>query len=231
MRLFAQSGWVTGLMLGALGVVIGWLLLRTHRHLSRQKTSDSPLVRVPRPEQTEPGHHLDAPPELLRWEVQMHETARALSAQLDSKMSALRCLIAEADRAAARLEASQRRDISDVPPRHPEDVEMPSRAMGGSGICAHPPSPAGRASSPDGIGQPTPRDPQPTTQAEALRPPVATDRAARERDEVSTRPSPERRQEEIYTLADYGLDAAEIARRVGSPVGEVQLILGLREKN
>ena len=38
------------------------------------------------------------------------------------------------------------------------------------------------------------------------------------------------RRQEIYTLADSGLEAAEIARRVGSPVGEVELILGLRQK-
>jgi hypothetical protein len=38
----------------------------------------------------------------------------------------------------------------------------------------------------------------------------------------------ERRYEEIYTLADYGYDAAEIAQRIGTPIGEVQLILGLR---
>jgi len=37
-----------------------------------------------------------------------------------------------------------------------------------------------------------------------------------------------RRREEIYRLADYGFAAEEIARRVGSPVGEVELILSLR---
>ena len=31
-------------------------------------------------------------------------------------------------------------------------------------------------------------------------------------------------------LADYGFAPTEIARRVGSPVGEVELILGLRAK-
>ncbi|MHC4178596.1 MAG: DUF6115 domain-containing protein [Planctomycetota bacterium] len=170
----AQFTVTQGVLLGALALVIGWLLLRTHRYLSRQKGKDSPLVRVPRPKQADDGHHLDAPPEVLRWEVQMHETARELSAQLDSKMRALQALIAEADRAAARLEAAA-------------------------------------AKSPDDLRQPAPSDPQPTTQAEALK-------------------SARRRQEEIYTLADYGLDAAEIARRVGSPVGEVELILGLREK-
>ena len=38
------------------------------------------------------------------------------------------------------------------------------------------------------------------------------------------------RREEVYALADYGYDAAEIARRVGSPIGEVELILSLRGK-
>jgi DNA-directed RNA polymerase specialized sigma24 family protein len=174
MIVFAENGWLTGLTLGALVLVIGWLLLRTHRYLARQKGSDSPLVRLARLKQAKQGHHLDAPPEVARWEVQMHETARELSGQLDSKMRVLQALIAEADRAAARLEAAA-------------------------------------AKSPEAVEQPAPPDTEPTTQAEVLK-------------------SARRRQEEIYTLADYGLDAAEIARRVGSPVGEVELILGLREK-
>jgi hypothetical protein len=41
----------------------------------------------------------------------------------------------------------------------------------------------------------------------------------------STKP---RRQEEIYTLADTGHAPAEIARRLGTLVGEVELILSLR---
>ncbi len=194
MHLLAQSGVVTALVLVALALVIAWLLLRVHRHLARQKRNDSPLVRVTRPKQAEPGHHLDAPAEVLRWEVQMHETARELSAQLDSKMGALQAMIAEADRAASRLEAAG-------------------------------------AESPDALRQPVPPDSQPTTQAEALRPSGPPDQAPGEADQASPRCSIGRRQEEIYTLCDYGLDAAEIARRVGSPVGEVELILGLREKD
>src|SRR5207253_57547 len=38
-----------------------------------------------------------------------------------------------------------------------------------------------------------------------------------------------RQQAEIYTLADAGLTSADIAGRIGSPVGEVELILGLRQ--
>jgi hypothetical protein len=37
-----------------------------------------------------------------------------------------------------------------------------------------------------------------------------------------------RRHAEIYALADAGLSSAAIAARVGSPIGEVELILGLR---
>ena len=38
------------------------------------------------------------------------------------------------------------------------------------------------------------------------------------------------REQEIFTLADYGYDAVEIAHRVGSLVGEVELVLGLRNQ-
>jgi hypothetical protein len=43
-------------------------------------------------------------------------------------------------------------------------------------------------------------------------------------------PREAQRHEEIYALADAGLTSAAIAGRVGSPVGEIELILGLREK-
>jgi hypothetical protein len=44
----------------------------------------------------------DAPPEVLRWQVEMHETARDLKAELDSKLSAIQALVAMArDNAAA----------------------------------------------------------------------------------------------------------------------------------
>jgi len=48
-------------------------------------------------------------------------------------------------------------------------------------------------------------------------------------DELPPMPDRARRRDEIYHLADYGFAAAEIARRVGSPVGEVELILSLRD--
>lgn len=193
MALFARDGTVAAIFLGALALVIGWLLFRTHRYLSRQTRDNSPLVRTTRPDRAAPGHHLNAPDDVARWEVQMHEIARELSAQLDSKMGGLRALIADADRAAARLEAATVKPLDAARP--PADSE-----------------------------------PKPTTQAEALLAAGASDHPADDAGQRQDAPSLERRKEEIYTLSDYGLDAGEIAGRVGSPVGEVELILGLREK-
>ncbi len=167
MDLLDNSTLPSALFLVGLAMVIVILLRRSHRKLGRRKHDDAPMVRVPRPQQERSAHGtLDAPPDVLRWEVQMQEIGRDLSAQLDSKMSALQALIADADRAAARLETA--------------------------------------------MGQ-TP-DPPPT-QAEALDPSPASNR-----------------REEIYTLADYGLDTAGIANRIGIPIGEVELMLSLRDK-
>jgi hypothetical protein len=192
MPLFAYSSVVTGLMLGALALVIGWLLLQTHRHLARQRRDDSPLVQPSRPQRSGQRHDLDASPEVLRGQQQVHETARELSAHLDRKIGALQGLIAEADRAAARLEAAAS--------RLPEAVPRPAAS-------------------------PCP----PTTQAEALQPSRPPDRPTCDAGDMSLRPSAGGRREEVYALADGGLEAAEIARRIGSPVGEVELILGLRQ--
>ncbi|MFO7907455.1 MAG: hypothetical protein ACQESR_13645 [Planctomycetota bacterium] len=44
------------------------------------------------------------PPDVLRWQVEMHETARELKAELDSKMRVLQLLIGQARQEADRLE-------------------------------------------------------------------------------------------------------------------------------
>jgi hypothetical protein len=44
------------------------------------------------------------PDEFTRWEVQMHDTARELKAELDSKMVALQVLIRQAEQECQRLE-------------------------------------------------------------------------------------------------------------------------------
>ena len=171
--LFAESGATTIVILVALVLVIGWVLLRTYSRLSRQRKAGNRPLRQGRSDtgRSDTGHHTEGPPEEVRWEVRMHELARDLSAQLDSKMRALQALIADADRAAARLEAASTpsADKSQVPQTPPAEAEP------------------------------------------------------------STPSSPQQR-EEIHTLADYGFPTAEIANRLGVPVGEVERILGLRKK-
>jgi len=185
------QGGLTIVFLLALALTVAVLLMRSHRYLARQRREDSGS--------SPPGGKLQrgaahgrfptvAPPEVANWEVQMHETARDLTGQLDSKMRALQALIAEADRAAARLEAALGK--ADEPPRRGDQAE---------GLAPVP--------SPD----PAPAD-RPDAAPESVQQPA------------------ESRREQIYTLADYGYDAGEIARRVGSPVGEVELILGLRRE-
>jgi hypothetical protein len=178
-----------------------FLLIRTRGQLARQRQrwvveeSEAREYRTSGNEASSlPG---DRPDDLAQWEVEMHETARQLSAQLDAKLSLLQSLIAEADRAAGRLEDALDRAFPTLPPG---------------------------------------------SQAESLRPPaghtrdIADDIAAASDLSISipddeSLPATDRahRREEVYRLADYGFAAAEIARRVGSPVGEVELMLSLRE--
>ena len=169
----------TWLLLGV-AVVAGILLLRTNRYYARQRqqqpSAPGPTTAAPQSARC----HVETPAGMARWEVAMHDTARELSAQLDSKLSALQALVAEADRAAARLEA----------------------ALASAAAPARPPS----------------------HQAESLQHAGGSDR------DPATAAPRTRRQEEVYTLADYGYDAAEISRRLGTPIGEVELILGLRQQ-
>ena len=178
MSLLAQIGGPTALLLLALVVMIGILMMRSHRYFSRQDRS--PIVRAERPQRPLPGPHgapHGVPPDsLAQWEVDLHETARDLSAQLDSKMGVLQHLVCEADRAAARLE----------------------KALA-VGDCA---APGGRGPA---AGEARPKDP-------------------------AAPASPDRRCEEICTLADYGFEPAEIARRLGAPIGEIESVLDVRAK-
>jgi hypothetical protein len=201
MVVIAQVEFPTFLFLGALVVTIFILLIRVQRYYGRPRAPQPSWPSPHRETPGEQGRRSAEPAPMLNWEVEMHETARKLSAQLDSKMGALEQLIREADRAAARLEAAL------------------AAGRGGKSPSRWGPAPADAPpSSPGG-----PPEPTPVSQAEALR-------SAGSADVPAAHPPAERRYEEIYTLADYGLAPSEIAHRVGSPVGEVELILSLRGK-
>ncbi len=88
------------LMIGGL-LLIAWvvirLLLRPRRAL---KQYESPL----RTSGGTPAHMLDAPADVGRWEVQMHETARNLMGDLNTKIVIVEQLVRDANAAAERLE-------------------------------------------------------------------------------------------------------------------------------
>jgi hypothetical protein len=114
MNVFAQfSGTGTVLFLVGMVLVIGILLRRSHRYFGRRPKNPSVMVRTERPETQQKGHHLDSPDELVRWEVEMHEIARELSARLDTKIGVLAQLIRDADRASDRLEAALKAERQD----------------------------------------------------------------------------------------------------------------------
>ena len=212
MILFADAGWPTTILLSGVALVVGLMLFRVQRYYRRNPSiaapADSSSTAEPR---TRAGAFSGASlhavgREIADLEIQIHDFAREVSGQLDSKMAALEHLIRDADRAAARLE----------------------RALSGSRDQEQPPA------------EPHEAAPLPKSQADALKTPVAQAPSAgvppnetkAEEDEGLSLPRPSRQQrhEEVYTLADYGYDAAEIAQRVGTPVGEIELILSLRDK-
>lgn len=193
MVLFAEGNQsVVVLCLAVLAITVSFVLVRTQKNLSRQRQTQRSEPAPPRRE-PDTEHHL-GPNELLRWDVAMHETARDLSAQLDSKAGILQHLIREADRAAARLEAAL----------------QATEAAGARSAVA----------------------PRPRSQAEALRESLQGENLAGVSLEQETPPAAanDSRYEEIYLLADYGYPASEIAQRLGSPVGEIELILSLRKQ-
>jgi hypothetical protein len=165
------------LCLFLLAVIVVVLMFRTRVRVAA--ASDASKAKLPSEHEASSAER-----DLAKWEVQMHETARELSAQIDAKLSLLQSLTAEADRAAQRLEEL----LDRMPPLQPPagDIEASPHEL-------------------DRIV-----NEQPSTEVA-----ISSDRS--------------RRREEIYQLADYGFAPAEIARRIGSPVGEVELILSLRQ--
>lgn len=210
MWLLAQLEGASFIFVSALAITTGWLLLRTHRQLGRQRSAE------PRPNRSAQGdppaaprRHGAAARELDRWEVEMHELARELSGRLDSKLSILEHLLRDAECLAERLESA---------------IERASR----SELLT-----ADRANRPAAVRSITSANTVAQHQAAALTAAARPHSGLAPRDNELPLPvqsSPGRRYDEIYALSDAGQSSAAIASLVGSPVGEVDLILGLRAK-
>jgi hypothetical protein len=191
------------LCLFLLAAVVLLLLFRTRVRVARQQQRWAEEAKRPAEDGQSPpagaGPKGELPGELARWEVQMHETARELAARLDAKLCLLQSLIADADRAARRLEEALERAYPALPPGSQAESLRPAAA--------------------------NPRE-NPDEAETAMAPAERTAAAS----ELPGNMDRARRREEIHRLADYGFAPEEIARRVGSPVGEVELILSLRGK-
>jgi hypothetical protein len=124
----------TLLLLGAMLVIIAFLLFRSKRYFARLQ--NAPPARFPIDESPARPSYEPRPDSVAQWEVEMHDFAREISGQLDSKMSGLAQLIRESDRAAARLEAavaaSERRGVvlrpDTVPPAPADATATPETA-------------------------------------------------------------------------------------------------------
>jgi hypothetical protein len=86
-------------------LMIAILLRRSSRYQRRVRREQPETILPPRePSRDQPL--LDAPPEICRWQVEMHETARELKGELDSKARVVQQLIQMADQQARRLEVA-----------------------------------------------------------------------------------------------------------------------------
>ena len=178
------------------------LMLRTQRQLRQSgKTSKAtkPSTAHVDKKDCRPGaKEMKTQHQVEHWEVRMHDLARELSAQLDSKMSALEHLIQDAERQITRLDARLNR-------KPDAGAEIASAADRPAALPA----------------------PHITTQAAAL---ASSKTLVNQPARQSSPPPKERRFDEVYALADAGHTSAAIASRVGSPVGEIELILSLRRR-
>jgi hypothetical protein len=129
MDVLADIGGVTTpqiVFLLGLSIVIVILMMRSRRYFRQvSQHSSAPrasyAIAAPRPSA--------APPKSLeQWEVSMHELARDLSGQLDSKIRVLEMLIREANETAARLEVAQGkpRPASTAQPAKSKIAELPA---------------------------------------------------------------------------------------------------------
>ncbi len=139
----------TGMLLAGIGLLIYLLLRRSYRYYGgrfRRSKKDEPyLVHMPRP-----GHAQrslsTAPPEVLRWQVEMHEFVRDLKGELDSKMRLLQALVIQARQEADRLEQLLAAvSDSDRPPRAAPQLSDPPCVDGESGAGRLPGSWAAQA--------------------------------------------------------------------------------------
>ncbi|MEO0512835.1 MAG: hypothetical protein AAF108_08075 [Planctomycetota bacterium] len=134
--------------------------------------------------------------------VRSAETARRYAALVDNKAARLEQLIAEADDLLARLEAVASHESSELRTAgDPDEADRPAGVASSEDERAVP-----RTTGPSASGLPSGRGPAP-----------------------SIAPEPDPLKARVFDLADEGVEPVEIARRIGTHTGKVELILALRK--
>lgn len=204
MGLLAEGQAANALLLAGVALVCAVLLFRSQRRI-RGQASSQPLPpsawRPQSPTQPRLASAANPPPEAEDWQVEFHEMAREATAKLDNKIRILEHLIRDADARIARLQS-----VGEWLDRSAQlDVDS-NAASGGSA-----------SQSPDAdFGGNLANEPRGAASTTAL---FSGD------DAFVSQPYGE-----IYALADAGHSSVKIASRLNRPIGEIELILGLRPK-
>ncbi len=94
------------LMLAGMGLMIWTLMRRSYRHFGKGGKAYKPAHVLSQRDTNRDDALIDAPAEVTRWQVEMHETARDLKGEIDTKLAVLQMLSRHANEATARLEAA-----------------------------------------------------------------------------------------------------------------------------
>ena len=141
--LIAEFDLSQGMMLAGVALLV-FLMMRRHRQYQRQIRVDARRERKEKARAKAEAKEtvvrasqplMDAPDSILKWHVEMHETARELQGQLDSKMRSLQILIAQANVTMSQLQkaaANLQKDDEGMDERLPDDweevtVELPTK--------------------------------------------------------------------------------------------------------
>jgi hypothetical protein len=130
MILFANILSSIGYLL-ALVIMASLLMRRSYRYFGRKGKKIEGLVRIDRPKPARRwSSNIDSPEQVAKFEVQLQETMRELSAQLDNKMVCLQVLLRQANEKIHRLEQLQRIESTNADTSAAEPIARESSAAG-----------------------------------------------------------------------------------------------------
>ena len=198
MALFLGVGLMIAILFRRYLRYFGKLKREKKREEKKAKSSKTPCPREPAGLAKQ--SLVDAPDNVLRWQVEMHDTARDLKAELDSKIGVLQSLVKMADDRIAQLTSLVERTRAAA---HPGDGIEAARQL---------------------------VDEMRTTvsQATDLQKDGLTTAGSRVESTGFGMPGNNDMRQSIYQLADRGLDASQISEKTGRSLGDVEFILALR---